>query len=462
MIRQTHRTAGRARLAGLVGIALLTTATILPVTSVAAAEPADPVLTWNAHAIAAISNPPPANPPVAGAVPGLGQPPPLSPIHLAMVHGAIYDAVNAIHRGYEPYLGGLPRAPRWASKAAAVATAARDVLIALPPGSAAVTLSVNTIYDTFMAPITAGPAKDAGIAIGAAAAAAMIAERTGDGRFGTHTFTPGTPASPPGVWQLVPPANANVFGWVAKTDPFTMKSTDQFRTKGPLDITSRKYAREFDEVKALGRQTGSSRTPEQQLLAGFISANPVPMMNRALREIAVAKGLSTTQQARLFVMTSMGAADALIGCWDDKDHYSIWRPQTAIRAAATDGNPWTSPDPDWLSLFPTPGYPDHPSGYNCLTAGTWYSARHFFGTDRMSFSLTSPGVAQALPNTPIGVPGSTRTYTRFSQVVDDAINGRILNGFHFRTADEQGAGIGKNVAKWIDKHFFEREHRSKH
>ena len=368
-----------------------------------------------------------------------------------MVHGAIYDAVNAIDGGYESYLDGLPAAPAGASKAAAVATAARNVLVALPPGSAAVTTSVNTLYAASLAEIDPGPAKDAGIAIGAAAAAAMLAERAGDGRFGTLTFTEG---DEPGEWRLVPPLSNNVFAWIALVDPFTMKDNDQFRTKGPLSLKSPQYAREFNEVKALGAQVGSSRTPEQTLHAGWASSNPMPFMNRGLREIAAAQGLSTVDQARLFAVTSMSAADSLISCWDNKVYWNSWRPQTAIRMAAGDGNPRTHPQADWLSLIPTPGYPDNPSGFNCFAAGTWQGARQFFGTDKMSFQLTSPGVPAA-PGVAVPIPGSTRTFTRFSAVIRDSIEGRILNGLHFRTPDEQGAWIGKKVAKWVDKHFFE-------
>jgi hypothetical protein len=161
----------------------------------------------------------------------------------------------------------------------------------------------------------------------------------------------------------------------------------------------------------------------------------------------VARGLSTSDQALLFVKTSMASADALIGCWDDKDYWNVWRPQTAIREAANDGNPATSAQAEWLTLFPTPGYPDHPSGYNCFTGAVWHSAKALFGTDKIAFQLTSPGVSP--------VPGSTRSYTRFTDVIDDTINGRILNGSHFRTPDVQGAWIGKKAAKWVDKHYFE-------
>jgi hypothetical protein len=234
-----------------------------------------------------------------------------------------------------------------------------------------------------------------------------------------------------------------------------MTAPRQFRTGRPPELTSPEYAAEFNEVKALGRQTDSSRTPAQTLLAGFATANPLVYMNAGLRNIATAKGLSTTQQALLFVKTSMASADALIGCWANKRTTLTWRPQTAIREALNDGNPLTSPDGEWLSLFATPGYPDMPSGYNCYTAGFWHSVRLYFGTDRMDFSLTSPGVpANPLAGNPIGVPGSTRSYTRFTGVIHDTIEGRILNGYHFRTTDVQGAWLGKKAAQWLDMHYF--------
>jgi len=280
----------------------------------------------------------------------------------------------------------------------------------------------------------------------------MLLARSTDGRFDSEPFPVGDQA---GQWRPVPPLSNNVFGQFATVTPLTMNSADQFRTEGPLDRASAQYAAEFNEVKALGAQSGSSRTEAQTLLAGFVTANPLFFMNTGLRNIATAEGLSTTEQALLFVKTSMASADALIGCSNDKRHYLVWRPQTAIREAANDGNPATEPDANWLSLFASPGYPDHPSGYNCYTGGFWHSVRLYFGTDKMSFSLTSPGVtANPAAGNPIGVPGSTRNYTRFTGVIRDTINGRILNGYHFRTPDVQGAWIGKKAAQWLDKHYF--------
>ncbi len=458
MTRSSPRSKVHRWLAAGSAFVLIAMATLIPAASVRAAALTDPVLVWNANAISVIGSPTAA--PVPDTTPptllGLGQGPPIAALHLAMVQGAVYDAVNAIDKGHAPYITGLPFAPSNASVPAAVAQAAHDVLWGLTPATlTAVKSRVDDMLTASLLPIPTSDAKTAGQAIGAAAAAAMLTARTGDGRFGSHTWTDVGPTGPVGKWRLVAPANNSVFGWFGFVKPLTMASYDQFRTAGPLDMTSAQYTAEFNEVKAKGAQTGSTRTAAETSLAGFVSANPIPYMNKGLRDIAVARGLSTVDQARLFVKTSMASADALIGCFNDKDFWSVWRPQTAIRLAADDGNPATSPDAGWLSLFASPGYPDHPSGYNCYTAGVWHSARLFFGTDKVSFQLTSPGVpANAAVGNPVGVPGSIRSYHRFTGVIRDTINGRILNGYHFRTPDVQGAWIGKKAAQWLDKHYF--------
>ncbi len=440
---QTGRRGWRAALA----LVALLAAMVLPPATSLAAEPNDMVLQWNANAVAVISQP------GTNVPPGLGQGPPISAIHVAMVHGAIYDAVNAIDGGYEPYLGGLS-APAGASRAAAVAQAGHDVLIGITPAAnTAVRDRIDALLVTSLAQVSAGQAKTDGIELGADAAAAMLVARANDGRGDNEPFATSNDV---GKWRVVPPLNANVQGQVATVTPFTLKSPDQFRTGGMPAVTSPQYAKEFNEVKALGAQVGSSRTAAQTLMAGFYSANPVVFYNTGLRVIATNEALSPADQARLFAMTSMASADALINCWANKKVWYAWRPQTAIREAANDGNPATSPDPDWLSLFGTPGYPDEPSGYNCYTGGFWQSARFFFGTDKYAFSLTSPGVpANPAAGNPIGVEGSTRSYGRFTDVIKETINGRILNGFHFRTADVHGAWIGKKAAQWLDKHYFE-------
>ena len=439
------RTAARVRrwLVGLSVLAMVGAVGLVPAASVAAAEPTDMVLTWNANAVAVISQPTTADPP------GLGQGPPLAALHVAMVHGAIYDAVNAIDGGYAPYNSGLSAAPG-ASQAAAAAQAAHDVLWGITTNTG-VRARVDALLATSLGLID-GPGKADGIAAGAAAAAAMLGRRADDGRFQSEPFDVSTDI---GKWRPVEPLSNNVQGQFATVTPLTLKSPNQFPTEGMPALTSEQYAAEFNEVKALGAQVGSSRNAEQTLMAGFYTANPLLFYNAGLRTIASREGLSTAEQARLFAKVSFAGADALISCWANKKVWHAWRPQTAIREAANDGNPLTEPDPAWKSLFASPGYPDEPSGYNCYTGGYWNSVRFFFGTDTYEFSLSSPGVPEnAAAGNPIGVPGSIRTYGRFTDVVRDTIDGRILNGYHFRTADEHGAWIGKKTAQWIDKHFF--------
>ena len=437
MHRPDLRPRARARLALVSVTAALVVAGTVPFSAAAAAEPATMVLEWNAHAIVAIHNLP------GGTPTGAGQTPPVGSLHLAMVQAAVYDAVNAIDRGHEPYLRGLPRASRSASKAAAAATAAHHVLVGLVPALPDnVKAHLDADYAASLATIPNGSRKNAGIRIGAAVAAAMLAKRANDGRFGTFTFTPGTGA---GDWRPELPAMvSDPFAWVAKVKPFAIGRASRFRTPGPLSLTSARYAAELNEVKALGALNGSTRTDAQTELGRFYSANPIPMLNKSLRDIVTRKGLSITRAARLFAMTSVSGADALIACWDDKAHYNFWRPISAIRLANTDGNPATTAQTDWLPFLPTPPYPDHPSGYNCFTGATTQAAREFFGTNRVRISLTSP------------ITMTTKTYSRLNRIVNDTIDARIYLGFHFRTPDVQGAKLGRSVASYVADHYFER------
>ncbi|HEX6868356.1 MAG TPA: hypothetical protein VF119_06100, partial [Candidatus Limnocylindrales bacterium] len=233
----------------------------IPAGRVAAATPDDFVLDWNANAVSIISapvTPPDTIPPTP---PGLGQGPPLSTVHLAMVHGAIYDAVMTIDPTNAPYLGGLS-APAGASKDAAIAQAAHDVLASLftTTTNPAVVTRLTNMLTASLADVPDGQSETDGRAVGAAAAAAMIAVRSTDGRFGSGLWATGTGI---GDWRVVPDANANAVAWFADVTPFVIESNDQFRTKGPLDIKSYPYAVEFNEVKAKGALTDSTRTPDE-------------------------------------------------------------------------------------------------------------------------------------------------------------------------------------------------------
>jgi vanadium-dependent haloperoxidase-like protein len=433
-----QRPRARLRLALASITAGLVLASAIPLASASAAEPpASMLLQWNEHAISAIYNLPGGAPAGAGQTPGVGS------IHLAMVETAVYDAVNAIDRGHEPYLRNLPRAPRTASKAAAVATAAHHVLVGLVPALPDnVKANLDAAYTASLGTIPGGWRKNAGISIGAAVAARMLANRANDGRYVPYSFTAGTGV---GQWRPeLPMFVSDPFAWVSNVKPFAIGRASRFRTAGPLDIHSAAYARELNEVKAVGSSTSTTRTATQTALAMFYTANPISMMNKSLRDIVTRKGLSITRAARLFAMTSVSGADALIGCWDDKDHYSFWRPITAIRSADLDGNAATTKQADWLPLLPTPPYPEHPSGYNCFTGATTQAAREFFGTNDVRITLTSP------------VTMTSRTYRRLSSIVTDTINARIYLGIHFRTPDVQGAKLGRQTAAYVANHLFER------
>ena len=435
---RSHTARVTRRGVSFLSIALLATALH---SGIAHAAENDAVRVWNERAVTTLTAGPTAP------TPGVQFAPPVAFIHLAIVQGAVYDGVNAIKGGHDPYLKGL-KAPTSASKGAAAATAAHHVLIGLvnqAPLTATLTASVKSAikarldaeYASSLAEISDGPAKAKGIEVGAAAAAAMLANRTGDGRFGAPGFP--VPAVPgPGEWR---PAGANdPNAWVRNVRPFTLPRSEYFHTPGPFPLTSGQYATEFNEVKTLGRATGSPRTEAQTSLALWSTPHPVVMLYPAMRQVAASKGLTITEQARFHAMTSMSGADSLINCWAEKAHWGFWRPTTAIQLADTDGNDATEADATWTSLGTVPPYADEPSGANCVYSGVMNSAKAFFGNDAAEFDITGGG--------------STRHYSRFTDVIPDVIEARIFLGIHFRRADVNGAALGKSVADYVDDNFF--------
>jgi hypothetical protein len=367
-----------------------------------------------------------------------GQGPQASVPHMAMVHGAVYDAVNAIDGSREGYLLTWRVATPFDSKEAAAAAAAYRVLLNIVPAQQA---SLDAQYAAALAAIPDGTAKTRGIAVGEAAAAAMIAARTADGRFGAYRFPVG---SGPGAWRPVLPTFVNdPAAWLKDVRPFLIESGTQFQSDGPLSLTSNKYAREFDEVKSLGSATSTSRSADQTLAARYWAENPPLTWSRIFRTLSAQQQVSLVDNARLYAMLYLTAADALITVWNDKAHSLFWRPITAIREADTDGNPDTAADPAWLPLIPTPPYPEHSSGHSGLSGSIVATLQDFFGTDRIGWTDTNNG-------------GLTRSFTRFSQAIDEVVDARVWSGIHFRTADEHGAKIGRQVAKYRDRHFFGR------
>jgi hypothetical protein len=227
--------------------------------------------------------------------------------------------------------------------------------------------------------------------------------------------------------------------------PFLIRSSSQFRSKGPLALTSPAYAREFDEVKSLGSASSTTRTADQTLAARYWAENPPGTWSRIFRTLSAERGLSVAENARLFATLYMSAADALITVWDSKAYWSWWRPITAIREADTDGNPRTVKDEAWLPLLATPPYTENPSGHTGLSGSFVANLQEFFGTDEVAWSDTNNA-------------GLTRSFTRLSQAIDEIIDARVWSGIHFRTADEQGARIGTKVAKWREHHYFAPVH----
>ena len=194
-------------------------------------------------------------------------------------------------------------------------------------------------------------------------------------------------------------------------------------------------------MKSVGALNSTTRTEDQTHAALYWMENPPRTWNRILNTLSGAEGLSLVDNARLFGEVYLTAADTFIAVWDEKAHNSFWRPITAIREADTDGNPRTDGDPSWLPLVATPPYPDHPAGHPAFSASVGRTLQQFFCTDKLTWTDTN-------------VAGRTRSYTRVSDAVEEIINVRVWSGIHFRNADQDGARIGQQIAKYRDGHFF--------
>ena len=404
----------------------------------------DAVTQWNVNAASAIF----AAGPTAHA----------STLSFAMVQGAVYDAVNGIVGGYQPYLI-EPVASPTDSIDAAVATASYRVLVAVVPSSQTAALATLAAqYQAALDAIPAGAAKTGGISAGEIAAASMLAARANDGRNPTTPF-PFVFGTSPGVWRVSPPLTApEPAAWVGNVTPFLVPDVEMLRTDGPNDLRSKAYARDYNEVKSLGALVSTVRTQDQTNAAIFWQSQPLALYGGVMRQLSTRFGLTSAENARLFAMVSLAAADGAIGCWNDKYYWNFWRPLDAIRLGDTDGNPATVGDPTWRALFDpatptvpalaTPNFPDHPSGHNCVSSAAFNTMEEFFGTDKIEFDV----VSTRFP----GTPAQTRHFERFSHAIKEIVESRIWGGIHFREADVQGVTLGKKVAKWERKHYFQR------
>lgn len=359
-------------------------------------------------------------------------------IDLTLVHAAIYDAVNAIDGvRYKPYAS-APPAPSWASVDAAAAQAAHDVLVWLYPGQ---TATLDSQLAASIVAIPEGPEKAAGLAVGAAAADALMALRSNDGRNDLSVVFTTAPGA--GHWEPTPPAYAAAqTPWVGAMKPFTMTSPSQFRPLPPPSLTSAEYAKAFNETASKGAFEGSTRTDAQTSQALFWGEHFATQYNRYLRDLASRQQLSPTDAARLFVEVNMAAADSFVACWDAKYTYGFWRPITAIRNALIDGNPDTLSDSLWSPLLATPNHPEYPSAHACGSSAITETLAAFFGTDRVvSFidSTTDPHV---------------HTFASFREMYNDVHEARIPGGLHFRFSMNIGRVIGSKVSRQLTKKYF--------
>jgi len=412
--------------------ALSNVSMLLLMLAVPACVRADVVSDWNAIAVQST---------ITAARPGQ-----TGMLDVAMVQLAIYDAVQAIEKKYEPYYVEIPGAS--GSPEAAAAKAAHDVLVSRFPSQAA---NLDTAYQQYL--LNHGLAdNDPGVGVGAKAAAGIIALRACDGSFPNPAPPPFIGGTGIGVWRPTPPGNLPMLApWLGNVTPFAMTRPSQFRSDPPPALTSREYARDYNEIKTLGVMDNSSRTAEQTDLANFWNTNYGVLWNQALRDIATAHVDNIADSSRLFALAEIAIADALINCWNTKNVYVSWRPITAIQEGNNDNNPWTAGDPNWKPLITTPNYPDHSSGANSFTGAVTRMLALFFETDHLTFSLTTTNPGPTIVD--------TRTYNRFSDAAQDVVDARIYEGIHFRFADEVGRRQGRQVAEWIFKNYLRPLHK---
>jgi hypothetical protein len=385
------------------------------------------VVHWSGIAAGAIVAGTPPRPPASSSVLG------------GIVHGAIYDAVAAVEGDLEPFATGVT-APPGASADAAVAQAARDVLVARVPGQAA---TVQLAYEAYMASIPDGPAKEGGKAVGAAAAAGMLAMRFGDRFDDVVAYVQKTPGA--GVFEPIaatPPVDTKL----PFVRPFTYASASAYRPEGPLDLESKRYALDVAEVQKYGRAATSERSALQTETVRFHTEQTFFQFNRTLRELVNARGLDLRESARLLAYVNVATADTMIACWEAKYHYSFWRPTHAIQRADTDGNPATTADPTWSPLI-TGNHPEYPSGHACFTGAVTESLRNYFGTKHVPLLISSTAVGAGPP----------RSYDTLDELVEDVENARVWGGLHYRTTMTQTAKHFPRIARDIGKkHFLDR------
>ena len=355
---------------------------------------------------------------------------------MTIVQVAMHDAVNLITRKHRTYLPHVA-APAGASAEAAAIGAAHRALGSLFASqidafnrARAASLAARRLTEA-----------DPGIQLGERVATAILSARAHDGASrASFAFTaPGSGA--PGVWVAIDNAPALLPGW-GKVTPWVLRSSSQFRPQGPPSLDSVLWARDYNEVKQFGSQTGSWRTAEQTEIARFWMSSPSVIWNGVARTIIDARGLDASDTAHVLAMIYLAASDAAVTCWAAKYTFNFWRPQHAIRSGAVDGNEDTVGDQGWTPLFPTPPHPDYLSGHTTNSSAMATMLELFFGDNP-----GRPIVATSPTN-----PGFRRQWRTFSEGVEEVIDARIYSGLHYRTSDVAGAQVGRRVARFVFEH----------
>ncbi len=397
------------------------------------------VLDWNATAT------------TAAAACGLTDAPPIEARLYAMTQIAVHDALNAIDRRSEPYAY-RPRIVRHgASAPAAVAAAASTVLNAGLACSAGLDV-VAKARTAALAAIPTSAAKTAGVQVGRSASMAILHKRSHD-RSAAQIAQPTSPfpqSSEPGVWRYTPGPDGKTlleFAFLPKwgtVTPFALRNSEQFEPSGPYPLRSRAYARDFNEVRALGGTTSTLRTAEQTEIARFWVGSAPTQWNNIANTVSRSKAhRDLWTDGRLFALMNMAMTDGYIASFDTKYEVLFWRPVTAIRAGATDGNPWTTADKTWTPLEYTPPIPDYESAHAVEGGAAAAVLARFFG-DRTPFSNCSPWLPD--PSTACG--GAVRHFRSFSQAADENAASRVYVGFHFRKAADDGNRRGDRIGNF--------------
>ena len=410
----------------LIAIGLAVIAAVIPLRHFAAETVPDPITEWGIAAQSAVA--------------AAGMAPLRTPITFAILHLAMYDAVNAITRDREPYAVSAP-VVRPASAASAAVEAGYRVLLAEVPSQQP---ALDVVYARLRASIPDSKEKINGAEVGATVARQLLEIRANDGRNLNIPYVPGSGA---GVWIPTPPAFLSATtAFLARITPFTMESTSQFRPGGPPPLHSRRWANDYNEVQTLGAKNNSSRTTEETATALFWEPLATTVWPATIQRLAKDQALDLASSAHFQAAAFAAFADGLIACWDAKFHFNSWRPVTAIQNGHTDGNPLTEPNPDWEPLSITPNFPEYPSGHACVTAAVAYTIDDFFSYD---VYIPARNV----------MSGEERFYRSAPDVVDEVVEARMLLGLHFRSGDEDGADLGRKVARQIRSHWFRRIRR---